>query len=333
MALKTYKPRFISKVPRGRNWIPKTVRAEVYTRDNNICQYCHKTIEPKNLTIEHIIPVSKGGIDDIINYITVCRSCNSSKKDKSLIEFIETRWDIKISELPIHGDIIMDTPELDSEYRRVRQNCFYRMRAEDKLKGSNAFKKLEKEFRSNLWATHYGRVLSKRYPELPGQVRASIPLVEYLVPDSRKPIHKLLIEFCKSSQTRALIDDMIRLVSNSNTTNVDNSIKSILSGHYDEGIQNKIEQAYRRAKIINRDGTIFKIPKEVEDVPVSERDLLDEVIDEVIDEVGIVNVTSNYEIRIPQVVKQQHVEILITKIHPTYSEGVPASLPSSAIDK
>lgn len=39
---------------------------------------------------------------------------------------------------------------------------------------------------------------------------ASIPLVDYLAPDP-SPARNLLIEFCKSAQTRALIDDMVRV--------------------------------------------------------------------------------------------------------------------------
>ncbi len=179
MGIDTYRPRFISSAPRGRNYIPKRLRFEIYERDHNTCQYCHRTFPTEKLSIEHVIPVSKGGIDDVINYITVCRSCNSSKKDKSLMEFIKNKWNIQISELPIHGDIIMDTPELDIEYRRVRQLVYYKMRKNDSLKGGSALKKLEKTFRLHLWKTEYGEILSKRYREtnFPVKLEHRFPLL------------------------------------------------------------------------------------------------------------------------------------------------------------
>lgn len=45
------------------------------------CAYCGKIGE---MTRDHIVPLSKGGSNDIKNLIPACRSCNSSKKDKTL---------------------------------------------------------------------------------------------------------------------------------------------------------------------------------------------------------------------------------------------------------
>lgn len=43
---------------------------------NGRCMQCKKR---KPLTMDHIIPVSKGGTDDITNIQPMCRSCNSKK--------------------------------------------------------------------------------------------------------------------------------------------------------------------------------------------------------------------------------------------------------------
>lgn len=59
--------------------IPQGVRQYVFERDNYRCRSCSGT---KYLTVDHIIPISKGGTDDLSNLQTLCRACNSSKKDK-----------------------------------------------------------------------------------------------------------------------------------------------------------------------------------------------------------------------------------------------------------
>ena len=53
----------------------------IYKRDKNKCQYCGST---KSLTIDHVIPKSKGGEDTWENLVVACSSCNVKKGDKLL---------------------------------------------------------------------------------------------------------------------------------------------------------------------------------------------------------------------------------------------------------
>ena len=62
-------------------------RSEVFTRDGNKCVCCGTT---KNLTIDHIIPLSKKGSNEINNLQTLCCRCNSIKSDK-IIQLPELR--------------------------------------------------------------------------------------------------------------------------------------------------------------------------------------------------------------------------------------------------
>lgn len=51
---------------------------------NSKCWKCGST---KNLSLDHIIPLSKGGNHSAGNIMTLCRSCNSSKSNKLLAEW------------------------------------------------------------------------------------------------------------------------------------------------------------------------------------------------------------------------------------------------------
>lgn len=53
----------------------------IFRRDGNTCQYCGSK---KDLTIDHIVPVSKGGKNTWTNMVTACHMCNNKKGDKSL---------------------------------------------------------------------------------------------------------------------------------------------------------------------------------------------------------------------------------------------------------
>jgi len=58
-------------------------RKNILKRDNHRCQYCGCT---SNLTIDHIIPKSKGGEDSWENLVTACIKCNNKKGDRTLEE-------------------------------------------------------------------------------------------------------------------------------------------------------------------------------------------------------------------------------------------------------
>ncbi len=59
--------------------IPNELRRAVFERDNYTCQYCGCSGNEADLEIEHIIPISKGGNDDIRNLATACKTCNRTK--------------------------------------------------------------------------------------------------------------------------------------------------------------------------------------------------------------------------------------------------------------
>ena len=60
--------------------IPPEVRKYVFERDYYQCQSCGKTQLETQLTIDHIIPLARGGQNDISNLQTLCHPCNQQKK-------------------------------------------------------------------------------------------------------------------------------------------------------------------------------------------------------------------------------------------------------------
>lgn len=60
--------------------IPLGLRWEVWERDNFTCQICGSR---QYLTIDHIIPESKGGKTERDNLQTLCKPCNSKKGNRA----------------------------------------------------------------------------------------------------------------------------------------------------------------------------------------------------------------------------------------------------------
>ena len=59
-------------------------KRNVLIRDNFTCSYCGK--ESKKLTIDHVVPKSKGGKSTFENTTASCKSCNSKKGNYSCEE-------------------------------------------------------------------------------------------------------------------------------------------------------------------------------------------------------------------------------------------------------
>ena len=58
-------------------------RLDVMERDDYKCQMCGRTVEDGiKLHIDHIVPVSKGGSNDMSNLQVLCHECNLAKHDR-----------------------------------------------------------------------------------------------------------------------------------------------------------------------------------------------------------------------------------------------------------
>jgi len=57
-------------------------KRNVYLRDEYQCQYCSEIVNEKTASIDHVLPISKGGKNRWDNLTTACRTCNSNKSSK-----------------------------------------------------------------------------------------------------------------------------------------------------------------------------------------------------------------------------------------------------------
>ena len=114
-------------------WITKAARAAIYLRDDVACVYCKRDLQHADrmeVTLDHIAPRSKGGhLTDPRNLVTACRSCNSSRGNKTVNAF--ARWQNQ-NPSTVWGRI---------STRRNRDITPYLIEAKAQLKAAKAAKK------------------------------------------------------------------------------------------------------------------------------------------------------------------------------------------------
>jgi len=80
----------------GSKWLTKKKRAAIYARDHYECVWCGTKASPARvlpedgvapgevLTIDHLIPRSRGGTNEANNLVTSCMSCNILRGDAEI---------------------------------------------------------------------------------------------------------------------------------------------------------------------------------------------------------------------------------------------------------
>jgi hypothetical protein len=65
----------------------RRLREIVRRRDKERCYYCNEIVS--NGHVDHLVPLSRGGSDDLTNLVWACPSCNAAKSDMTAKEFWE----------------------------------------------------------------------------------------------------------------------------------------------------------------------------------------------------------------------------------------------------
>lgn len=87
------------------------IRDKVFRRDGYRCVKCGAHRDQKRLEVDHIIPISKGGTNDIGNLQTLCWECNKDKG--SIVPNLGLKYDIEIkeNELKTLNKLLQDNKE------------------------------------------------------------------------------------------------------------------------------------------------------------------------------------------------------------------------------
>jgi len=54
-----------------------------------ICYYCHQKFPYKELTMDHLVPLARGGRSTKDNLVPACKDCNTKKKNMMSVEWDE----------------------------------------------------------------------------------------------------------------------------------------------------------------------------------------------------------------------------------------------------
>ncbi|MDT7540987.1 MAG: hypothetical protein QOE33_891 [Acidobacteriota bacterium] len=77
-------------------------RVRIYIRDGFRCQYCGERKNPVELTLDHILPRSRGGNHQPINVVTACVACNQRKGNRTPGE---ARMPLLTTQMALHAQL------------------------------------------------------------------------------------------------------------------------------------------------------------------------------------------------------------------------------------
>lgn len=97
--------------------VPAT-RAAIMLRDGFICQYCGATPGRHELTVDHVVPRSRGGRHDWLNLVTACKHCNQVK-GSSLLSEVDMRLLRKPFEPNYVALVLLSNPVAAAHWERL----------------------------------------------------------------------------------------------------------------------------------------------------------------------------------------------------------------------
>lgn len=116
----------------GRQPIPRQLRHEVFKRDGYKCRECGAGKDETSLEIDHIVPVAKGGTNNINNLQTLCRECNRMKHTD---EWVGGETDLET--------VKQELDSLKNQIKKVKNNLRQTNNENDRIEYKYQLMKLE----------------------------------------------------------------------------------------------------------------------------------------------------------------------------------------------
>lgn len=74
---------------KGVSVVMQFTKQEVINQEGLICYLCGKSLTNETATIDHVIPLAKGGFHCLSNAKIACLPCNQKKGNKDLNSYLE----------------------------------------------------------------------------------------------------------------------------------------------------------------------------------------------------------------------------------------------------
>ena len=134
------------KRQRQMRYVSATKRAQVLERDAYRCVYCQADLTQLPPVIDHRVPVTRGGTNDIENLQATCKTCNARKKDfpdddeGKLREYLEWRRSMdpvmSIFESLVTEGEWLDEDDIDTTIREGWSVCYGSIDASDEMRAA-----------------------------------------------------------------------------------------------------------------------------------------------------------------------------------------------------
>ena len=93
----------------------KCSRKKIWERDGQRCAYCLKSLQYKDSTLDHLMPVSRGGRTDWTNMVCSCIKCNQYKGDRTPEE---ANMPLQVKpRVPTLSDLLRSAPSTPEPWR------------------------------------------------------------------------------------------------------------------------------------------------------------------------------------------------------------------------
>ncbi len=91
-------------------------------RDDQKCKICGRSSDEVPLEVDHIVPVSKGGTDEINNLAALCKDCNSGKSDFNFSNYMDI--DLLPEDIEKHLKYYQD--DKTGDFEKYHLYCYFK---------------------------------------------------------------------------------------------------------------------------------------------------------------------------------------------------------------